>query len=141
MGMIFCTWRIPCLHTCAHVATRTAIPRYVDSASAVDEGCRSDSTRGASRMNPEAMAAHRGEFAKGTHPHSDTWAFPPGHKGAPEHPHMDDSLCAHYTYVPDWSYSLPLSHAGALIWPLLLKFLFHWGRYATLSHAGRRAIL
>ena len=45
-------------------------------------------------MNAQAMAAHEvGSFAKGTHPHADTWSFPPAPAEHPEHPHMDDALC------------------------------------------------
>jgi hypothetical protein len=53
-------------------------------------------------MNAEAMAAHQGEFSKGTHPHADTWAFPPGGpESAPEHPHMDDDACMEHCLTPD----------------------------------------
>ena len=51
-------------------------------------------------MNPEAMAAHRGEYAKGTHPHFDTWAFPPGGSESAEHPHMDDAACMQHCLTP-----------------------------------------
>ena len=30
-----------------------------------------------------------------SHPHSDTWASPPGEPGAAEHEHMDDSCLEH----------------------------------------------
>ena len=34
-------------------------------------------------------------FYKGTHPHADTWASPPGDVGAAEHEHMADSCLEH----------------------------------------------
>ena len=37
----------------------------------------------------------REQKAGGTHPHSDTWASPPGEPGTAEHEHMDDSCLEH----------------------------------------------
>ena len=55
-------------------------------------------------MNPEAMAVHQyaaGNYAKGTHPHADTWSFPPAPAEQPEHPNMDDAVCQPHYLTPE----------------------------------------